>query len=139
VAIITADPGCCAIVAKAAFDLTFVARAQHARLAPQLLRRRLGILGLAFRIWILGIDHNGERGRGRHLAQELKPLWRQSIHEQRDAGNVAAGMVEARDEAVFDRVVADRDDDGDGGSRGLGRQCCDSAARRNDDGDLLTH
>jgi hypothetical protein len=134
VAIISAVPGGCE-VGQGRIDLAFVARSQHAQFAPDLLRRGLGVPRFAFRVRIAGIDQHGERSRGRHLAQKLQPLWRQLVHEQRDTGDVAAGMAQTGNQAVFDRVVADRDHNRDDGSSALGRKGGDRPAHRYDDGD----
>jgi hypothetical protein len=41
VAIITAEPGRYAMLAKRGIDLAFIARGKHTQLPPELLRRRL--------------------------------------------------------------------------------------------------
>ena len=58
-------------VGEGRIDLRLVAGAKYAQFAPELVRRRLGIIRFAFRIRIEGVDDDGQRGSGSRFAQNL--------------------------------------------------------------------
>jgi hypothetical protein len=57
------------------------------------------------------------RAARHQFGEKLHPLRRQLAHEQGHAGNIPARSPEIVDQAEFDRVVTDRDDDRDGRGR----------------------
>ena len=70
-----------------------------------------------------------DRRLGDDLVQQLKPFRFQRAGDHADAGDVAARLVHAFDQAVLDRVaVAEGEDDGDRGGRRLRRQSRPAAA-----------
>src|SRR5882762_6798839 len=71
-----------------------------------------------------GIDQQSNDGRcGYQFAQQLQPLRPHLYVQVRYAGQVAAGPVEAGDKPNLDRVDRYREDDRNGRSRRLCRQC----------------
>jgi hypothetical protein len=66
--------------------------------------------------------------------QDSKPLSSKLHVHVADAGNVAAGPIEAGDETNLDRVCTATKDDRNGRSRGFGRERRRDVSRRDDDG-----
>src|ERR1700730_6722366 len=60
---------------------------------------------------------------GSKLAQESEPLGAKLHVHSDDTGEVAARLIEARDQAGLDWVVAGAEDDGDCRGRSFGRAC----------------
>src|SRR5262249_28098076 len=72
----------------------------------------------------VGIDQHGNaRGARQQLVQEPTLLRRQGRNKKGHARDVAARPVAAADQAEFDGVTAAYEDDRDGRSRRLGRNC----------------
>ena len=83
------------------------------------------------------VDEHGNDGRcGYQLAQQLQPLRPYLYVQIGYARQVAAGPVQAGDKPNLDRVDRYREDDRNGRSRRLGRQCRRSAAARRNHGHL---
>jgi hypothetical protein len=68
------------------------------------------------------------------IAQNAEPLGRKLCVHGRDTGQVAAGVVEAGDEALLNRIAPHLEDDRNAACRGLGRSRGSIASRCCDDG-----
>src|SRR5262249_16735397 len=73
------------------------------------------------------------------LAQQPQPLRLKVENKRAHARDVAAGVIQVRDEAAFDWVVAEEDDNRYGCGRRLGCQGRYLTGECNDDGHLPTH
>ena len=82
-------------------------------------------------------QHRHGSGLRRQLAQQAEPLRRQLCRQGGDAGGVAAGAIEAADEAQLDRRVRHQKVDRSGRGRRLGRGRRRGAGQRRDHRDPL--
>jgi len=81
-------------------------------------------------IRVVRVDEHTDHCEGRHqFVQQLEVLRPQRSADKGHAGQVAARLVEAGDEAGRDRVFGGREDDGDRRGRRLDRACCDTGGR----------
>ena len=80
--------------------------------APERTRRPLEIRHLGFRLRIVRVHENGNQVSVRYqFVQQRGPLRIEQVGEQRHAGHIAARPIEAIDNAEFDGVAAQREDD----------------------------
>jgi hypothetical protein len=85
---------------------------------------RLRVFRVGLGIGIVRVDQHAEGSApGRPLAQQLQPLRHQLVDQEAHAGEVAAGPVEAGDEAQLDRVAAGHEDNRKRRRRRLGGEC----------------
>jgi hypothetical protein len=76
---------------------------------------------------------------GSQLAQQLQPFWLELLEKGACTRDVAAGTMQAADEAAPDRVAAGHEDDWYSRGRRFGRKRRWIAADCNDDGNLPLH
>jgi hypothetical protein len=96
-------------------------------------RSVLGIPQLGIRVRINRIyEHSNRRGVRNQLMQQPQPLRFHAGGELADARRIPPGTVEAGDEAKFDRISADREDDRDRRGCGLCSERYGVAARGDD-------
>jgi hypothetical protein len=84
-------------------------------------------------------EHGDQCGRRKQVAQKSEPFRLHRANEKVDPCRVAAGPIEAGDEAKPDWVVAGNEDDRDRRRRGLGGEAGDDAPGRDDDGHLTAN
>ena len=100
----------------------------------------LYIIHLAFGVGILRVHENSDRvGVRSQLAQQLQPFWLELLEKRAYTRDVAAGTMQAADEAAPDRVAAGHEDDWYSRGRSFGRKRRWIAADCNDDGHLPLH
>jgi hypothetical protein len=78
-------------------------------------------------------------GLREELVHESDSLWAKLSCHIGDAGNDAAGPIEARDQTELDRVTAGAEDNRNGRGRGLSRAWRNNAAGRGENGNPTTH
>jgi hypothetical protein len=116
------------VISRLVVAVTNVERLPHGR------SRRLHVRERQSTLRVAGIDqHRKARVPLQQLMQEFKLLGRKAHIQGGDSGDIAAGPIEANDEAGLDRVDTDHENDRNRCGRGLGRDRRRHAARRHDD------
>jgi hypothetical protein len=102
--------------------------------------RRLGIVQGRIALGIGRVHQHGYSLCRRHqLVQKLHALSHQLGGEEVDAGDIAAGSIEAGYEPLLHRVATHGENDGDRGGRCLGRERRGRAARCDDHAHFAPH
>src|SRR2546430_2088053 len=87
-------------VCECRVDLAFGAGAKHNELQTERSRRGLGLIELQLGIRIVRIEeHSDDAGVGNDLVQQLQSLRREQIGEEGYTRDIAAGAVEAPNQA----------------------------------------
>ena len=101
---------------------------------PHCRSSRLNVRDRQSNLRVAGIDqHHKARVPLQQLMQKPKLLGCKARIHGGDASDIAAGPIEANDEAGLDRVNSDHENDRNRCGRGLGRECRRHAARRHND------
>ena len=120
-------------------DLAFAAGIQDHEFNTECMRCSLDVLDLRFRGGIPGVDEEADDGGARgQLAQQFQPFCPECVDKKRHARDVAAGAVQTENEAKFDRIGADRENDRGGCACSFGGQCR-RRGERNDRGRGVGH